>query len=157
MSEILSPAVGKKETRAPSDETVTVIETNIDDMNPQIFEYVMEKLFRAGALDVYFTQVIMKKGRPGVKLTVLCNGKHEETLMRIVLAETSTIGLRFYEIKRRTLQRQVVMRDTEFGRLRVKIAKLGGEVMKVAPEYEDCVKIAKRLDIPLIEVMKKVK
>jgi hypothetical protein len=153
----LSPAAVKKETGKSSDETVTVIETNIDDMNPQLFEYVMEKLFRAGALDVYFTQVIMKKGRPGVKLTVLCNGNQEETLMRIVLGETSTIGLRFHEVKRRLLRRQVVMKDTEFGRLRVKIARLGGDAVKVIPEYEDCVKIAKRLNIPLIEVMKKVK
>jgi uncharacterized protein (TIGR00299 family) protein len=154
----LSPDdAGKKEAGESSDEAVTVIETNIDDMNPQIFEYVMEKLFRAGALDVYFTQVIMKKGRPGVKLTVLCNGKNEETLMRIVLAETSTIGLRFHQVKRRVLQRQFVTKDTEFGRLKVKIARLGGDKVKVSPEYEDCVKIAKRLDIPLIEVMKKVK
>ena len=151
-----SPAAGKTRTGESSDETVTVIETNIDDMNPQIFEYVMAKLFRAGALDVYFTQVIMKKGRPGVKLTVLCNRKQEKTLMEIVLGETSTIGLRFHEVKRRVLRRQVVTRDTEFGGLRVKIAGTGGDA-KVSPEYEDCVKIAKRLDIPLIEVMKRVK
>jgi uncharacterized protein (TIGR00299 family) protein len=153
----LAPDAGKKEARESSDEAVTVIETNIDDMNPQIFEYVMEKLFQAGALDVYFTQVIMKKGRPGVKLTVLCNGKQEETLMRIVLAETSTIGLRFHQVKRRVLQRQFVTKDTEFGTLKVKIARLGADKVKVSPEYEDCVKIAKKLDIPLIEVMKKVK
>jgi uncharacterized protein (TIGR00299 family) protein len=153
----ISPAAAKKETGESSDETVTVIETNIDDMNPQIFEYVMGKLFRAGALDVYFTQVIMKKGRPGVKLTVLCNGKKEDALMGIVLGETSTIGLRFYEVRRRVLRRQVVMKDTEFGRLRMKIARLEGDTVKESPEYEDCVKIAKRLNIPLIEVMKKIK
>jgi uncharacterized protein (TIGR00299 family) protein len=153
----LTPVAGEKETGGSSDETVTVIETNIDDMNPQIFGYVMEKLFRAGALDVYFTQVIMKKSRPGVKLTVLCRVKQAETLIKIVLAETSTIGLRFHEVKRKVLRREVVMRDTEFGRLRVKIARLGGDIMNVSPEYEDCVKIAKRLDIPLIEIMKKVK
>jgi uncharacterized protein (TIGR00299 family) protein len=153
----VSPVAGKKETGESSDETVTVIETNIDDMNPQVFEYVMEKLFRAGALDVYFTQVIMKKGRPGVKLTVLCNGRKGDALMRIVLGETSTIGLRFYEVRRRVLRREVVMKDTEFGRLRVKIARFGGYTMKESPEYEDCVKIAKRLNIPLIEVMKKVR
>jgi uncharacterized protein (TIGR00299 family) protein len=153
----LSPAGRKKETGEPSDETVTVIETNIDDMNPQVFEYVAEKLFRAGALDVYFTQVIMKKGRPGVKLTVLCDRKKEDTLMKIVLGETSTIGLRFHEVKRRVLRRQVVMKDTEFGKLRVKIAGVEGDIVKVSPEYEDCVKIAKRLGIPLIEVMKKLR
>jgi uncharacterized protein (TIGR00299 family) protein len=153
----VSPAARKREKGEPSDETVTVIETNIDDMNPQVFEYVMEKLFKAGALDVYFTQVIMKKGRPGVKLTALCNGKKGDALMRIVLGETSTIGLRFYEVRRRVLRREVVMKDTEFGRLRVKIARFVGDTMKESPEYEDCVKIAKRLNIPLIEVMKKMR
>jgi uncharacterized protein (DUF111 family) len=117
----------------------------------------MEKLFRAGALDVYFTQVIMKKGRPGVKLTVLCNTTKEDALMRILLGETSTIGLRFYEVRRRVLRREVVKKDTEFGKLRVKIAKFEGDTVKASPEYEDCVRIAKRLNIPLIEVMKKIK
>jgi uncharacterized protein (TIGR00299 family) protein len=152
-----SPAAGKKEPGESSDEIVTVIETNIDDMNPQVFEYVMEKLFRAGALDVYLTQIIMKKSRPGVKLTVLSNANQAETLMKIVLRETSTIGLRFHEVKRRVLRRQVLMKDTGFGRLRVKIARLEGNTVKLSPEYEDCAKIAKSLDIPLIEIMKKIR
>ena len=126
-------------------------------MNPQVFPYVMEKLFRAGALDVYFTQLIMKKGRPGVKLTVISYAKQMETLIGILLRETSTIGLRFHEVKRRILRRQVVTKDTEFGKLRVKLATLEGNKVKVSPEYDDCVKIAKRLDIPLLEVMKKVR
>jgi len=150
-------AAGKKGLKESSDETVTVIETIIDDMNPQVFPYVMEKLFRAGALDVYFTQLIMKKGRPGVKLTVISYAKQMETLIGILLRETSTIGLRFHEVKRRILRRQVVTKDTEFGKLRVKLATLEGNKVKVSPEYDDCVKIAKRLDIPLLEVMKKVR
>lgn len=139
-----------------SDETVIVIETNIDDMNPQIFEYVMERLYKAGALDVYLTQVIMKKGRPGVKLTVLCNDKHKDDLIKIVLKETSTIGLRFYETKRKILQREIKTIDTELGKIRVKISKFGDEVLKSTPEYEDCKRIAKKLNMPLIEVMKRV-
>jgi len=139
------------------DENVIVIETNVDDMNPQIYEYVMEKLFKAGALDVYFTQVLMKKGRPGVKMTVLCNKEQLENLMKIVLKETSTIGLRFYEAKRRILQREIKIIDTEFGKVRVKFSRLGDDILKATPEYEDCKKIAKKLNIPLIEVMKKIK
>ncbi|MEW6215262.1 MAG: nickel pincer cofactor biosynthesis protein LarC [Nitrospirota bacterium] len=139
------------------DEKVTVIETNIDDMNPQVYEYVMKKLFKAGALDVYLTHILMKKGRPGVKLSVLCSEDRREELMKIVLKETSTIGLRFYETKRRVLQREVKTIDTEFGKVKVKISMLGDEILKVTPEYEDCKRIAKKLNIPLIEVMRKIK
>ncbi len=139
------------------DENVIVIETNVDDMNPQIYEYVMEKLFKAGALDVYLTQVLMKKGRPGVKMTVLCNKEQLENLMKIVLKETSTIGLRFYEAKRRILHREIKTIDTEFGKVRVKFSRLGDDILKAAPEYEDCKRIAKKLNISLLEVMKKIK
>ena len=139
------------------DEKVFVIETCIDDMNPQIYEYVMERLFKAGALDVYLTHILMKKGRPGIKLTSICNENLKEELIKIVLKETSTIGLRFYETKRKVLQREIKMIDTEFGKVRVKVSKLGDEILKITPEYEDCKRIAKKLNIPLIEVMKKVR
>ncbi|MBI5187622.1 MAG: LarC family nickel insertion protein, partial [Nitrospirae bacterium] len=144
-------------TSDQKDEKVIVIETNIDDMNPQIYEYVMEKLFKAGALDVYLTQVIMKKGRPGIKLTVLCDEAKSEGLIRIILKETTTIGLRFYEVKRRILQRKIETIDTEFGKVRVKFSRLGDGILKMTPEYEDCKRIAKKLNMPLIEVMKKIK
>ena len=156
VGDAVSTTRSRKEARESSDETITVIETNIDDMNPQIFEYVTARLLRAGALDVYLTHVIMKKGRPGVKLSVLCRSGEAETMMKIVLRETSTIGLRFHEVRRRVLRRQVAARDTEFGSVRVKTAG-SGDVLKVSPEYEDCVKVARRLDIPLIEVMKKIR
>jgi pyridinium-3,5-bisthiocarboxylic acid mononucleotide nickel chelatase len=138
------------------DETVTVIETNIDDMNPQIFEYVMERLFRAGALDVFLTQIIMKKGRPGVKMTVLCDEKLRENLISIILKETSTIGLRFYETKRNVMQREIRTVQSKFGKVRVKISRSGNSICKTVPEYEDCRKIAKKLNLPLIEILKKV-
>jgi uncharacterized protein (TIGR00299 family) protein len=148
---------GKSGMGEISGEKILVIETCIDDMNPQIYEYAMEKFFKAGALDVYFTQVLMKKGRPGVKMTVLCNKEQLENLMKIVLKETSTIGLRFYEAKRRILHREIKTIDTEFGKVRVKFSRLGDDILKATPEYEDCKRIAKKLNIPLIEVMKKVK
>lgn len=138
------------------DEKVTVIETNIDDMNPQIYEYLMERLFKAGALDVYLTDILMKKGRPGIKLSVLCSENKKEDLMKIILSETSTIGLRFYETKRRVLKREIKTIDTEFGKVRVKYSKLGDSILKVTPEYEDCKEIAEKFNIPLLEVMSKI-
>ncbi|MEW6068657.1 MAG: nickel pincer cofactor biosynthesis protein LarC [Nitrospirota bacterium] len=137
------------------DEKIIVIEFNIDDMNPQIYEYVMEKLFKTGALDVYLTQVIMKKGRPGIKLTVLCDEKQRENLIRVILLETSTIGLRFYEVSRKVLHREIKEVETEFGKMKMKLSRLD-DILKTSPEYEDCKKIAKKLNIPLIEIIKKM-
>lgn len=139
-----------------SEHTIVLIETNIDDMNPQIYEYVMERLFKSGALDVFLTQVIMKKARPGIKLTVLCNEDKKEELMNIILEETTSIGVRFYEAQRKILSRTSERVDTKFGKIRVKISRLGDRVLKITPEYEDCKKIAKRLTIPLKEVIKEV-
>ena len=137
-----------------TDKSITVIETNIDDMNPQVYEYVMERLFRAGALDVFLTQVIMKKTRPGIKLTVFCDNDKRDAMIKIILSETTSIGLRFYEVWRRVLDRQVGSVNTKFGRIKVKISKLGDDVVKTTPEYEDCKKIAKKLKVPLIDVLK---
>jgi hypothetical protein len=137
-------------------EAVTVIETNIDDMNPQLFEYVMEKLFRAGALDVFLTQIHMKKGRPGIKLSVLCRKEQRNPLITLIMNETSTIGVRFHEVKRIALERTIKKVDTEFGRIRIKFSRLGDEITKTTPEYEDCKKIARKRGIPLIQIIKKV-
>ena len=136
---------------------VTVIETNIDDMNPQVYEYVIERLFKLGALDVFLTQIIMKKGRPGIKLTVLCEKNKKEKLIKAILEETTTIGLRFYETGRRTLSRAIEPVDTKFGKIRIKVARFGKEILKVTPEYEDCKKIAKKFNIPLLEVIKELR
>jgi len=138
-------------------ENITVIETNIDDMNPQIFEYVVDMLYKAGALDVYLTQVIMKKGRPGILMTVLCNNKIREKLIHIILGETSTIGLRFFEVKRRILQRYIKRIETDLGSVRVKFSITDKDKIKATPEYEDCKKIARKHKLPLTEVMNKIK
>ncbi|MFH1014412.1 MAG: nickel pincer cofactor biosynthesis protein LarC [Nitrospirota bacterium] len=147
---------GKEQGAENRGQKVAVIETTIDNMNPQIYEYVMERLFKAGALDVYLTQLIMKKGRPGIKLTVLCNSKEKENLMKIIFEETTTIGLRFYEAGRQTLKREIKEIDTSLGKVKVKISKLGSRIIKTAPEYEDCKKLAKKRNMPLIEVMEKI-
>jgi len=138
----------------PSASAVTIIDTTIDDMNPQVYEYVMEKLFKAGALDAYLTQILMKKGRPAIKLTVLCNNKEKERLMKIIFEETTTIGLRFYEAGRKTLTREIKPVRTKFGRINVKVSRLGNKVVRRTPEYEDCKRLAKKMNKPLIEVLK---
>jgi pyridinium-3,5-bisthiocarboxylic acid mononucleotide nickel chelatase len=140
-----------------TDDIITVIETNIDDMNPQIFEYVIERLYKAGALDVYLTHIMMKKGRPGVKMTILCHKEKKDQIINIILKETSTIGLRSYEARRKILKREIKKINTEFGKIRVKESRLGNEILKISPEYEDCKRISKKLNIPLIEIMKKIK
>lgn len=133
---------------------VFVIETNIDDMNPQVYEYVMERLLKTGALDVFLTQVIMKKGRPGIKLTVLCNGDKKDGIIDLIFRETTSIGLRFYRAERKILQREIRPVNTKFGKVKAKVSQLDKNKDKTSFEYKDCKKIAKKFNIPLLEVMK---
>jgi uncharacterized protein (TIGR00299 family) protein len=160
ISNVLRLFVGTKaETAGISTRTensVVVIETNIDDMNPQVYEYVIEKLFQAGALDVYLSQVIMKKGRPGIKLTVLCSDKQKDDAVKIIFRETTSIGLRLYQAQREILDRTVKSVNTKFGKINVKVSALNGDTMTVTPEYDDCRRIAKKYNIPLLEVIKSV-
>ncbi|HTR44468.1 MAG TPA: nickel pincer cofactor biosynthesis protein LarC, partial [Thermodesulfovibrionales bacterium] len=128
---------------------IVVIETNIDDMNPQIYDYVMERLFEAGALDVYLNQIIMKKSRPAVVLTVLCDTDKSGSMIDILLKETSTIGVRFHAASRFVLDREIREVRTAFGKIRFKTAKLADGTVKYAPEYEDCKRAAKKYKLPL--------
>jgi uncharacterized protein (TIGR00299 family) protein len=137
-----------------SSDSVTVIETNIDDMNPQIYEYVMEQLFKAGALDVFLTPIIMKKGRPGITLSVLCNENEKDCLIDIILKETTSIGVRYYKTERKILKREIKKKKTKYGTINVKISRQGRKSSKTSVEYEDCRKIAEKYNIPLLEVMK---
>ncbi len=137
-------------------ETITIIETNIDDMNPQIYEYVMDRLFDTGALDVFLTPVIMKKSRPGVLLTVLCTAEKKNEVINIILNETTTIGIRFYEAGRVTMNREIKQVQTIYGKIRVKQSALGSSI-KVTPEYEDCKRIAKNTGLSLLGVMDSVR
>lgn len=135
---------------------ITVIETNIDDMNPQLYEHIMERLFDAGVLDVYLSQVIMKKGRPGVILTVLCQESKRADIINILFRETTTIGLRFYEASRVVLERELREVETPLGKIKVKISIMNDGTVKFNPEYEDCKRISKKCKIPLIKVMSEV-
>jgi len=131
---------------------LVVLETNIDDMNPEAYSYLVPKLLENGALDVYLTNVIMKKGRPGVVLHLLCQPedypKFEETLFR----ETTTLGIRKSIVDRHCLDRKVVPLDTRFGQIQIKAAYKNGKFLKASPEYEDCKKIAEEQQLPLKEV-----
>ena len=131
---------------------VIVIEANIDDMNPQNFAYVNEKLLQAGALDVFTVPVQMKKGRPGQLLQVLAPSDAVDALSRVIFQETTTIGVRKYPVDRTTLHREFVEVETEYGRVRIKVSKLGGEVVNFAPEFDDCVRVARENNVPLKKV-----
>lgn len=139
-----------------SEESITVVETNIDDMNPQVYDYVMERLFKAGALDVFLTHIMMKKNRPGIKLTVLSEIEKRDEMIDIVLSETTSIGLRFYTAERKTLQREISTVDSKYGKVRVKKSGLGKKIQKISPEYDDCKKIAEKFNLPLLEVLKTI-
>ena len=117
---------------------VAVIETNIDDLSPQVYEVVMERLFDAGALDVYLTPIQMKKNRPATLLSVICEPDLIETLSAIIFEETTSIGIRIDTRRRVCLEREIVSVDTDFGPIRVKVARKDGEIANIAPEYEDC-------------------
>ncbi len=128
---------------------VMVIETNIDDQDPQSFEYVMEKLFSEGALDVWFTAVMMKKSRPAIKISLICEREKLDSLADILLRETTTFGVRFYEAGRITLERKIVSVSTKYGKVDVKVGITGKDIIKVSPEYESVKKLAKKKDIPI--------
>ena len=135
------------------DDTVTVIEANLDDMSPQLAGHLMEEALAAGALDVFYTPVQMKKNRPGVLLTVLCEPAELDPLCRMIFEQATTIGLRTYTAQRRTLKREHVTVDTPHGRVRMKLARMNGRVLNAAPEYEDCRKLAREKSVPLKQVM----
>jgi pyridinium-3,5-bisthiocarboxylic acid mononucleotide nickel chelatase len=134
-------------------DTVTVLEANLDDLNPQVFGYVMDRLLAEGALDVFGVPVQMKKNRPGTLLTVLCKPEDAGKLAQIIFAETTTLGVRRREEQRQTLARRWVSVSTQWGDVRMKIASMNGTVTNYAPEYEDCRRIAEEHRVPLKEIM----
>jgi uncharacterized protein (DUF111 family) len=134
------------------DETIVVIETNIDDMNPQVYAFVTDLAFGLGALDAFVTPAQMKKGRPGVLLTVLSTPEVADELMAMLLVETTTLGVRYYEAQRRVLERAIETVETEYGPVRVKVARDGARTLHFQPEHEDCVKLAVQAKVPLLEV-----
>ncbi|MCE2448767.1 MAG: nickel pincer cofactor biosynthesis protein LarC [Candidatus Latescibacteria bacterium] len=137
--------------RVPASERVLLIEANIDDMNPEVYGYLFDRLLAQGACDVYATPVLMKKGRPGNVLSVLAPVGRLDELAAIVLQETTTIGLRYYGVERRVLKRQVRAVATPYGEVNVKFSYLDGR-RRAAPEYEDCARLAQQHQVPLLSV-----
>lgn len=139
---------------------VAVLETQIDDLSPQIFGYLLDILLNVGALDVFTQSVLMKKSRPGILLTVICPVDKISICEEIIFRETTTLGIRQTIQKRSILDREIKTVKTEYGEVRVKIASQGmGEhktIINVHPEYEDCVAIAKKFNQPLTTIQKRV-
>ncbi len=134
----------------PNDE-ISILETNIDNMSPEIMGYTMEKLLDSGALDVYYTPIYMKKSRPSAMLTVLVKCGEEKKISDIIFSETSTLGIRISHSQRFCMDRELVKVNTQYGDVRVKVANIG-DIMKFAPEYEDCRSIALKTGMPIKEV-----
>ncbi|MBE3586719.1 MAG: nickel pincer cofactor biosynthesis protein LarC [Thermoanaerobacter sp.] len=141
------------EQQVGEEQEISVLQTTIDDMNPEILGYAAEKLLSSGALDVWLTPVFMKKGRPGNLLTVLCLPEKEGELVQLIFAETSTLGVRRRREKRSYLSREHILVQTAYGPVRVKVAACGGEAgRQVSPEYEDCRRLAREKNVPLKNV-----
>jgi pyridinium-3,5-bisthiocarboxylic acid mononucleotide nickel chelatase len=138
-------------------ERVVVIETNIDDMNPQFYDYVMEKLFAMDVLEVFITPVLMKKNRPGHLLTVICPSEKLPSVTEFLLKETTTLGLRWHEEERAKTDREIHPLQTKYGRIRFKSAKWEGKVVNLSPEYEDCKRLALKKGVPLKEIFEEAR
>lgn len=149
VGESASSALGANTTS----ETITVLEANLDDLNPQVFGYVMDRLFEEGALDAFGMPVQMKKNRPGTLLTVLCKPEDASKLTQLIFTETTTLGVRRRDEMRQTLARRWEKVQTQWGEVRMKIASMNGTVTNYAPEYEDCRRIAAEHRVPLKQVM----
>ena len=133
-------------------ETVTVLETQIDDCSPQIFGYLQTELLKIGVKDVFTQAVGMKKNRPGILLTVICDGKDVNQCEEIIFRETTTIGIRRYQQQRSILERNIKVINTIYGDVRVKIATQGEKIVNIQPEYEDCAKLARQHDLPFHQI-----
>jgi uncharacterized protein (TIGR00299 family) protein len=146
---VLRVMIGETEVSSATDERLWMLETNLDDASPQIIGHVMDRVFELGALDCYFTPVQMKKNRPGVLLSVLCGREEKEVVMKLLFTETTTLGVRSYEVNRRALQRSVVRVETQYGPIDVKVAHLDGRVVNEMPEFEQCRQAAVKANVPL--------
>ena len=146
---VLRVLIGETEDTGATDERLWMIETNLDDASPQIIGHVMDRVLESGALDCFFTPVQMKKNRPGVLLSVLCSPNEKEAVMKLLFTETTTLGIRSYEVTRRALQRSLVRVETPYGPIDVKVAHLDGRVVNEMPEFEQCRQAAANANVPL--------
>ncbi len=143
-------------TKAYGTEKAWLLECNIDDMNPEMYGFVMDTLFDMGADDVFITPIIMKKARPASTLSVLCSGNRKETLIEALLTQTTSLGVRAHEVDKTMLQREFSKLQTSYGEVTVKTAIYKGQKLKAKPEYEDCVRLAREHGIPVQQIYQEI-
>jgi pyridinium-3,5-bisthiocarboxylic acid mononucleotide nickel chelatase len=148
---VLRVLIGEADAAA-APHRVVVIEAEIDDMNPQIFGVLIDRLLAEGALDVFYTSIQMKKNRPGTLLSIIAPPDARERLTTTVFRETTTIGVRYREMDRECLDRETVTVETPFGRVGIKVARRNGEVMNASPEFDDCARLAAESGTPVKDV-----
>jgi uncharacterized protein (TIGR00299 family) protein len=136
-----------------SGDSVIILETNIDDMNPQYYEGIIDKLLKAGALDVFLENISMKKSRPAIKITAIIGDRDIDKITDILFSETTTIGARYYRAERKILNREIIKVKTSFGAIRFKVSRHNGKVVTVTPEYEDLRAISDNTNIPIKEIV----
>lgn len=149
---LLRVLIGTPSTKDEQIEKLIMLETNLDDQNPEIYSYVMERLFQSGALDVCMVPIQMKKNRPGVQIQVLADPAQSEALKKVLFRETTTLGIRERQVDRYALPRETHRVSTPYGEVRLKITQIPGGEIKISPEYEDCRKLAVEKDIPLRDI-----
>jgi pyridinium-3,5-bisthiocarboxylic acid mononucleotide nickel chelatase len=135
-----------------TDDDCVLIETNIDDMNPEFYENVMDSLFKAGALDVFFTPIIMKKGRPANKVSVLAKEIDRASMTKIIFQQTSSFGVRYLPVDRTVLEREIKSVKTPWGPVKVKVGSFDGAIMQVSPEFEDCKVISIKRKVSVMKI-----
>jgi hypothetical protein len=143
------PVTGRKGFEETSD---VVLETNIDDLNPELYEYVLERLFAAGAQDAWLSPIVMKKGRPAVTIRVLCSVERERAIKQVLFTETGTLGIRTSAVQKQALERETIKVETRHGTVAVKVGYLEGRPVTAAPEFEDCARVAREAGVPAREV-----
>ncbi len=153
---VLRVMIGEPGAAYEEDSSV-IVETNIDDMNPQVYDYIIERLLQQGAQDAYLTPIIMKKGRPAILLSALTDRSKVDGVLDTIFRESTSIGVRIREVGRKKLGREIGEVDTVYGKIRVKVSMRGGEILTVSPEYDDCRRIAEEKQVPLKQVIEEAK
>ena len=154
---LLRVYMGETSEREYEKDEVILIETNIDNMNPEFFGYISEMLLTQGVLDIFMTPIFMKKNRPATMLSVLTTSDKLDKILSTIFTETTTLGVRIHRLERRKLTREIIKVKTRFGEIKVKVGKVGEMIKNIAPEYEGCKKIAVKQKIPLRDVYEEAK
>ena len=149
---LLRVYIGETNQQEYEEDEIILIETNLDNMSPELFDYTCEMLLKQGVLDVFMTPIFMKKTRPATMLSVLATSDKLEEALSIIFTETTTLGVRIQRLERKKLLREIISVKTRFGEIKVKVSKIGKQIKNIAPEYEDCKKIAIKQQIPLKDV-----